>query len=65
MSLDKTAAEPPRAEQRPTTVTRHGVTLEDPYAWLRADNWREAMQDPSLLPADIAAYLTAENAYTE
>ena len=29
------------------TSTRHGVTLTDDYAWLRADNWREVMRDPS------------------
>ena len=29
----------------------HGETLVDDYAWLRADNWREALQDPDELPA--------------
>ncbi|MEM8663805.1 MAG: S9 family peptidase, partial [Pseudomonadota bacterium] len=64
MNLDKTAAEPPRAERRPSSVTHHGVTVEDPYAWLRADNWREAMQDPAELSDEISAYLEAENDYT-
>ena len=27
-------ASAPRAERRPTTVEHHGLTLEDPYAWL-------------------------------
>lgn len=53
----------PRAAQHPTQTQVHGVTLHDDYAWLRAANWQEAMRDPSLLPADIAAYLQAENAY--
>jgi oligopeptidase B len=39
--------------------------VEDPYFWLRAENWREVMADPSVLAADIRAYLDAENAYTE
>ncbi|WP_420393178.1 S9 family peptidase [Acuticoccus sp.] len=65
MRLDKRAAEPPRAARRPVTATHHGVALEDPYAWLRADDWRAAMSDPSALPADIADHLRAENAYTE
>ena len=56
---------PPRAERRPVTSTHHGVTLVDEYAWLRADNWQEVMRDPSLLAADIRAYLESENAYTE
>ena len=56
---------PPRpiAERRQHAVTQHGVTREDPYAWLRADNWQEVMQAPETLPADIRAYLEAENAY--
>lgn len=57
------AVEPPRAERRPTSRVVHGVTLEDPYAWLRADNWREALRDPAVLPVDIRAHLEAENAY--
>ena len=63
--LDPSAATPPLAATRPSSATRHGVTWDDPYAWLRADNWREVMADPSVLPADIRAYLDAENAYTE
>ena len=54
---------PPRAERQPHTWTRHGVTLTDDYAWLRADNWREVMRDPSVLDPKIKAYLDAENAY--
>ncbi|WP_322891223.1 MULTISPECIES: S9 family peptidase [unclassified Yoonia] len=53
----------PLADKRPTTATVHGVTLHDDFAWLRADNWQEAMRDPAKLPADIADYLRAENAY--
>lgn len=55
----------PIAARRPTTSRHHGVTLIDDYAWLRADNWQDVMRDPSLLDADIRAYLEAENAYTE
>ena len=54
---------PPIAERRQHAVTQHGVTRQDPYAWLRADNWQEVMQAPETLPADIRAYLEAENAY--
>ncbi|MCF3935588.1 S9 family peptidase [Acuticoccus sp. M5D2P5] len=65
MSLDKNAAEPPRAARHPTTVTHHGITVEDPYSWLRAVNWREVMADPSVLDPAIRDYLEGENAYTE
>ncbi|MBI4185382.1 MAG: S9 family peptidase [Proteobacteria bacterium] len=54
---------PPRAPKRPTTRSRHGETVVDDYAWLKTPDWRAAMLDPSLLPADIRAYLEAENAY--
>ena len=54
---------PPLAARRPHAITQHGVTRNDPYAWLRADNWQEVMQAPETLPADIRDYLEAENAY--
>ena len=38
----------PRAERRPRADTHHGVTRQDDYAWLRAENWQQVMQDPSL-----------------
>jgi oligopeptidase B len=49
-----TSPPPPVAERRPHTATHHGVTLEDPWHWLRD------REDPS-----VRAYLEAENAYTE
>jgi len=64
--LERTSRPPlaPRAERRAQTSTWHGMTLSDDYAWLRADNWREVMRDPSLLDPNIRGYLEAENAYT-
>ncbi len=58
------ANEPPRAAKRPQSSTWHGIKLQDPYAWLRADNWQDVMRDPTLLDVDIRAHLEAENAYT-
>lgn len=55
----------PVAESRPSIAHVHGVDLHDDYAWLRASNWQEAMREPQKLPADIAGYLEAENAYFE
>jgi oligopeptidase B len=54
---------PPVAERRQHASTHHGITRQDPYHWLRADNWQEVMQDPSTLPPDIRGYIEAENAY--
>ncbi|MBO6674977.1 MAG: S9 family peptidase [Rhizobiales bacterium] len=55
----------PVATKRETIRVVHGVTLSDPYAWLRADNWQEVMRKPETLAADIRAHLEAENAYAE
>ena len=54
---------PPSAERRPVSSIHHGHTRTDDYSWLRAENWQEVMRDPAALPADIRAYLEAENAY--
>jgi oligopeptidase B len=62
--LERTLPPAPIAERHPKVSTWHGATLTDDYAWLRADNWREVMRDPSVLDPRINAYLTAENAYT-
>ncbi|HEY8163376.1 MAG TPA: S9 family peptidase [Methylocystis sp.] len=56
-------AKPPVAAQRPYRKITHGRALDDPYAWLAADNWREVLRDPAALPKDVAALVRAENAY--
>jgi len=56
---------PPIAEKRPSRTTRHGESVEDDYAWLRAENWQEVTREPDKLAPDIRAYLEAENDYCE
>ena len=58
-------ATPPVAPRRPHSLTHHGVTVTDDYAWLKDDNWQEVLRDPSVLKPDIRAYLEAENAYAD
>ncbi|WP_174279045.1 S9 family peptidase [Sphingomonas bacterium] len=48
---------PPIAERRPHSFTAHGVTIDDPYAWLRDPGY------PDVTDPDVLAYLQAENAY--
>src|SRR3954453_22634584 len=48
---------PPAAEQRPYSYERHGVTIDDPWHWLR--------QYPEVNDPEILGHLTAENAYFE
>ncbi len=55
----------PTAPVRPVTVTVHGRAVTDPYAWLKAENWKDVLKDPSALPAEIRDLLVAENAYAE
>lgn len=55
----------PKAEKHSTTRHFHGHALHDAYAWLRAENWQEVLQNPKKLPKSIRAYLEAENAYQE
>jgi oligopeptidase B len=54
---------PPRAARKATRRAFHGVTLHDDYAWLRAKNWQQVIEDPEKVPAEIARYLRAENRY--
>jgi oligopeptidase B len=57
--MTSTKPTPPIADRRQHAITQHGITRQDPYAWLRADNWQEVMQAPETLPADIRNYLEA------
>jgi oligopeptidase B len=59
--MDKpvTHTAPPVAEQRPHSYERHGVTIEDPYHWLRDQGY------PQVTDKDVLAYLTAENDFFE
>ncbi len=60
-----TDIKPPKAEKRPVRSVHHGLKRVDDYAWLRAENWQEVLRNPDALPADIRAYLEAENAYQQ
>lgn len=49
----------PEAKRVPHSVTHHGVTIDDPYTWLRDPGY------PNVSDPDVLAYLTAENDYFE
>ncbi|MCM8557817.1 S9 family peptidase [Sphingomicrobium sp. GRR-S6-50] len=49
----------PIAEQRPYSFTTHGITVEDPYHWLKDQSY------PKIDDEDVLAYLKKENAYFE
>jgi len=50
---------PPAAAEKPHHFSHHGITVEDPWHWLKDQSYPK-VDDP-----DILAYLTAENAYFE
>jgi len=52
-----TPATPPVAARKPHRFTRHGVTIEDPYAWLRDPAY------PEVADKEVLAHLEAENAW--
>lgn len=49
--------QPPIAAKRPHSFTHHGITVQDPWNWLKDPGY------PKVDDADVLAYLTAENAY--
>lgn len=50
---------PPVAEQRLHRSEHHGITIEDPWHWLRDKDY------PEVDDAEVLSYLKAENAYFE
>ncbi|MFK3890089.1 S9 family peptidase [Sphingomonas sp. NPDC079357] len=50
---------PPVAATRPHSFTTHGITIDDPWAWLKDVNY------PDVTDKDVLAYLEEENAYFE
>lgn len=59
----KKPARAPTATKKPHQCQAHGEQWTDDYAWLRADNWQEAMRTPETLPEEIKSYLHQENDY--
>ena len=50
---------PPVAAMRPHSFERHGVTIDDPWAWLRDPGY------PNVTSEEVLTYLKEENAYYE
>lgn len=57
MTQPNPPAHPPVAATRPFSYERHGVTIDDPWAWLRDPGY------PQVTDTQILSYLEAENAY--
>ena len=55
----------PVAKIEPVRREQLGRTRTDDYAWMKDDNWREVLRDPSAIKPDVKSYLEAENAYVK
>ena len=42
-------------------LPRHAAAREDPYAWLKDENWAQVMRDPESLEPRIRSWLEARN----
>ncbi|GAN52951.1 S9 family peptidase [Tanticharoenia sakaeratensis] len=60
-----TAPTLPQAHRDLKDITQLGRRRTDPYAWMKDENWQKVLRDPAALRPDIAAHLTAENAYAD
>lgn len=58
-ALTETPSAPPVAEKRDYEYSRHGITIADPYHWLKDQSY------PTIDDEDVLAYLKAENAWFE
>lgn len=59
-SVSETApTTPPVAEKRDHSYSHHGITISDPYFWLKDQSY------PTVDDEDVLDYLKAENAYFE
>jgi oligopeptidase B len=54
-----TSLAPPVAPKKPSSVTHHGITVTDDYAWLRDPGY------PEVTDCEVLAHLEAENAWFE
>lgn len=57
--LTETPSAPPVAEKRDYEYSRHGITISDPYNWLKDQSY------PEIDDEDVLAHLKAENAWFE
>ena len=54
---------PPRPRKEPKRIEQLGRVRVDDYAWMKDDDWRQVLHDPSKVKAEVREHLTAENAY--
>ncbi|MBF9232031.1 S9 family peptidase [Microvirga alba] len=67
MKLERLSSHPlppaPSIPAKPHAFNVHGVQIQDDYAWLKAENWKDVLKDPATLGSAIRTCLERENAY--
>ncbi|MEO8927020.1 MAG: S9 family peptidase, partial [Caulobacteraceae bacterium] len=58
-----TVATPPVPRKDSKHIRQLGRERVDDYAWMKDDNWRAVLRDPSVVKAEVREHLRAENAY--
>ena len=53
----------PAIPAKPRAFHVHGIQVQDDYAWLKDENWKEVLKKPEALDSSIRACLEQENAY--
>ena len=56
---------PPKAQRNRSVTEHHGHKIEDPYSWVRDEQWHQVLQQPEAMQAEIRDYLEAENNWTD
>ena len=59
VTMNETLPPPPIAPTQAFTYERHGVTIDDPWAWLKDPAY------PNVTDESVLEYLRAENSYFE
>lgn len=58
--------EKPKAKKHSKIIEQHGLKRDDPYAWLRDENWRKITRgDLNFKNPEILSYIEEENHYTK
>jgi len=56
---------PPVPRKDPKRIVQLGRRRIDDYAWMKDNNWRAVLRDPSVVKAQVREHLEAENAYLD
>lgn len=62
--VSKKVLKPTKARKKNKKTKVHGLVVKDDYSWLRDENWKEVLKNPSTLKPIIKKFLDDENKWT-